>query len=55
MNRYRKAIVAALTGLVGLAALWVPQIREVITPETIGAIATIAGTFLVWRVPNDPA
>jgi len=53
MKRYRKAIVAALTGVVGLVAMFVPQVAEVLGPEQIAAVATVAATAMVWLVPNE--
>ena len=53
MKQYRKAIAAALTGVVAIVALFVPGIKDTLTPEAITAIAGVGGTLLVYLVPND--
>lgn len=49
-----KAIAAALTGTVGILAMFIPGIEDVISPEVIAAIATIAAAVLVYAIPNQP-
>ena len=49
-----KAVAALLTGLVGIAAMFVPSITEHVTPEVIGGIATAVGAALVYLIPNKP-
>ena len=53
MKQYRKAIAAALTGLVAVVALFVPGIKDTLTPEAIAAIAGVGATVLVYALPND--
>lgn len=50
-----KALVAFLTGLVGVVAMFIPAVTDHVTPEIIGAVATVIGTALVYLVPNRPA
>jgi len=50
--KYRKAIAAALTGVLGLAAMFVPEARDALSVEGISAIAGIVATVLVYVVPN---
>lgn len=52
MGRYAKAIAAAITGLVGLVAMFAPGVREFATPEAIAAVSTVVSTVLVYLVPN---
>lgn len=49
-----KAVVALLTGLAATIALFIPAITDHVTPELIGAVATVIGTALVYFVPNRP-
>ena len=53
LARYRKAIVAALSGCATLAALFWPGVEEVATPEAISAVGGILATVLVYAVPNE--
>jgi hypothetical protein len=50
-----KAITAFLTGVVGVAAMFIPGITDIVTPEVIAAVTVLAQTALVWFVPNRPA
>lgn len=52
MERYRKAIAAAITGVVSLIALFIPTVRDIATPEVIAAASALAATALVYAVPN---
>ncbi len=54
LAEFRKAIAAALVGLVGLAAFFVPGVEEAVGPEVIQAVAAILATLAVWRFPNAP-
>lgn len=47
-----KAVAAFITGAVGLAAMFVPAIRDFITPEVIAAASMLIGTVLVYAIPN---
>lgn len=53
LARYRKAVVAALSGGVTLAALFWPGVEAVATPEAISAVGGIVATLLVYVVPNE--
>ena len=52
MDRYRKAIAAGITGIVGVAALFIPGIADYASPEAITAISTVIATVLVYAIPN---
>ncbi len=49
---YAKAIAAFLTGAVGVAAMFIPGVTDVVTPEIIAAITTLVSAFLVYQIPN---
>ncbi|HEX2578679.1 MAG TPA: hypothetical protein VHK88_20210 [Aquihabitans sp.] len=54
LSRYRKAIAAILTGLLGWATAVVQSDPEQITSaEWIGAATVIVATIAVYLVPND--
>ena len=55
MAHYTKALVAFLTALVGIIALWWPPVATYVSPEVLNSVAAIAGTFLVYLLPNRPA
>ncbi len=46
---YAKAIAAFLTGAVGVAAMFIPGVTDVVTPEIIAAITTLVSAFLDLR------
>lgn len=52
MQKYNKAIVAVLGGLVTLLAPVIPGIDTVIDAEIIQAAATILTPILVYAIPN---
>jgi len=55
MNKYAKAIVAALTAGLGAYGTAVAD-GSVTAQEWVGvAVAVLAGLGLVWAVPNQPA
>jgi hypothetical protein len=47
-----KAVAAFLTGAVGVVAMFVPAIRDYLTPEVIAAASMLIGTALVYLIPN---
>lgn len=51
---YRKAIGAFLSGIVSLAVAfnWLPA--DLVTPEVLGGIATVAATLATYLLPNTP-
>lgn len=49
-----KAVAAALSAAVSLAALFVPGVERIVAPELIMALATILSPVLVYWVPNRP-
>jgi hypothetical protein len=53
VSEYRKAIGAALGGLVGLVALFIPGVADTLGPEVIAAIATVLATVLAYKFPNS--
>ena len=55
MERYNKAIVAVLGGLVTVLAPFIPGIEDVMTPEMIGALGTMFTAFFVYLIPNKEA
>lgn len=55
MKPYRKAIAAFLTGCVAVAAMFVPEITNVVTPEVIASAATVIGTIAVYAFKNEEA
>lgn len=54
LAEYRKAIAAAISGAVGLAANFIPGVEAYATPELIAAVATVLATATVYLVPNAP-
>ncbi|MEM9969505.1 MAG: hypothetical protein AAF762_00180 [Pseudomonadota bacterium] len=54
LAEYRKAFAAGITGIVGVAALFVPGVADMLSEEVVMAIATVAATVVVYAVPNDP-
>jgi hypothetical protein len=52
LAQYRKAIAAALSGVLGVAAFFMPGIVEAISPEVIASVSALLATVLVWIVPN---
>lgn len=55
MAHYTKAIVAFLSALVGIIALWWPPIANFATPEILATVSSLIGAFLVYQLPNKPA
>jgi hypothetical protein len=53
LGRYRKAVAALLTSAVGVAALFWPPVRDVLTAEAITVISGLAATVMVYALPND--
>ncbi len=47
-----KAVYGFLTGLVGVAALFVPGITEWVSPEVIQGVTAVVTTIVVYFVPN---
>lgn len=54
LAEYRKMIAAALAGLVGVVAFFVPGVEEAVGGEVIQAVAAILATLAVWKFPNAP-
>ena len=54
LARYRKAFAAAIPGVLGVVALFIPGADAILSDEQIMAIATLASTALVYAVPNEP-
>ncbi len=52
MQKYNKAIVAVIGGLVALAAPFVPGLEAVVTPEIISSLAVILTPVFVYWIPN---
>jgi hypothetical protein len=52
MQKYNKAIVAVIGGVVALLAPAIPGIEDTVSPEVIQAIATIATPVFVYAIPN---
>ncbi len=50
-----KAVFCFLTGLVSVAALFVPGVTDWASPEIIQGITAIVTTAVVYFVPNKPA
>lgn len=55
MNHYTKAIVAVLTMLVNVTAIWWPPVAQIVSPETVVTLSSIIGSILVYQLPNKPA
>lgn len=55
MNTIRKAIAAALTGLVANAtAVVVSEPAQITAGEWVTIAGTLVAAFLVWLIPNTP-
>jgi purine-cytosine permease-like protein len=54
MAHYNKAIVAFLTALVSLIAIWWPPIAQYASTEIIVSVSGVIGAVLVYLVPNKP-
>jgi hypothetical protein len=52
MQKYNKAIVAVLGGLVTLFAPAIPPLAEAATPEVIQSVSTLITAVLVYAIPN---
>ena len=50
----RKAIVALISAIVVVIAMFVPQITEYVSPEVIGAIGAVVVGIITYFVPNKP-
>jgi purine-cytosine permease-like protein len=55
MSHYSKAIVAFLTGVVSIVAIWWPPVASVVSPEILTSVAAILTPLLVYLIPNKPA
>ncbi|MFK8015088.1 MAG: hypothetical protein AB8G17_06575 [Gammaproteobacteria bacterium] len=55
MQKYNKAIVAVLGGLVTLFAPAIPAIAEAATPEVIQSLSTLITAVMVYAIPNNEA
>jgi|AACY02.16.fsa_nt_gi hypothetical protein len=49
-----KAWATLLSGLAGVAAMFIPGVEEVLPPEVIAALAVVVATFATWAIPNRP-
>ena len=52
LQKYNKAIVAVLGGLVTLFAPAVPALADVATPEIIQSLSTLLTAVMVYAIPN---
>lgn len=50
-----KAVYGLLTGLLGVAALFVPGITEWVSPEIVSGVTAVVTSLVVYLVPNKPA
>lgn len=53
LERYKKALAAALTLLAGLGAQFAPILGGVLAPEVIQGLASLGAVALVYYVPNE--
>lgn len=51
---YRKAFAAAISGVVGVLALFIPGVADFMSEQFVMTLASIAATVSVYAVPNDP-
>jgi len=50
-----KAVYGLLTGLIGVAALFVPGVTDWVSPEIIQGVTAIVTAAVVYFVPNKQA